>query len=124
MTDFNAAQVKTSEKMSDLVMEYVSQFIARDFLETYERAAEEGRLETASLLPAEFDDRIYKKITKLAKRRTGREIKPLRGLAFFAAAAVCLACVAFTAFVLLSGGLREEVLNIFFSGISNIFISV
>lgn len=108
MATFNAEQEKTSGKMSDLVMEYVSQFIARDYLEAYERAVKDERFE---FVPSEFDESIYKKITKLARKNTKQNVRILRLIIFIAAALICAACVAFTIFVLSDGALRNEVFN-------------
>jgi len=114
MTFFEARQMKTSSKMSDLVMESVSQFIARDFHEAYERAVEEAKYETAVFTPAGFDEKIYKKITKLIKKdaQSGKKIARLALIAVLGAA--CLLCMAFTAVVLLNGAARSSLLSILF----------
>ena len=111
MATFGEEQEKTSGKMSDLVMEYVSQFIARDFLEAYERARSEERYE---FVPAEFDEKIYKKISKLNRKKTGQNIKLIRLILLLAIAAVCAVCIFFTAMVLSNSMVRDEVLQTVF----------
>lgn len=108
MASLDNEQEKTAGKMSDLVMEYVSQFIARDYLEAYERIVKEERCE---FVPPEFDEKIYKKITKLIRKKTGYNIKLLRNLIYVIVALVCAACVAFTLFVMLSDAPRHEILT-------------
>jgi len=109
MSTFNAEQMKTSEKMSDLVMEHVSQFIARDFLDAYEKA---GAKNSKEFVPSEFDDKIYKKITRIAKKNTGHSLKTLRLAIFLFAALTGALCVLFTAAVLMHDGLRSEIISI------------
>ena len=109
MSTFNAEQIKTSEKMSDLVMEYVSQFIARDFLEVYERVGAES---SGEFVPAEFDDKMYKKITKIIRKNTGQNIKTLRFVIFLFTIVVCALCVIFTVMVLMHDMLRGEIVDI------------
>jgi len=109
MSTFNAEQIKTSEKMSDLVMEYVSQFIARDFLEVYERAGAES---SGEFVPAEFDDKMYKKITKIIRKNTGHNIKMLRLAIFLFTMLICAVCVIFTVTVLMHDTLRGEIAGI------------
>ena len=111
MSAFDVEQVKTSEKMSDLVMEYVAQFIAHDFHEAYGRARGEVGNGAAPVTPAEFDDRIYKKITKLARKSAGNNFKALRFALSAVAVAICAACIAFTAFAMCDGGIRVAVVN-------------
>jgi len=113
MTTFDAAQMKTSDKMSNLIMEYVSQIIARDFYETYEREALAGKQEALRFTPAPFDEEIYKKITKLIKKRRLRKAVTARFALGLIAAALCIFCVAFTVFVFLNEALRGEVFNVF-----------
>jgi len=110
MAIFDDEQVKTSGKMSDLIMEYVSQFIARDFYEVYEHAAETVKHEPAQLTPAEFDDRIYRKTTKLISKNSRRGVKALRFAIGLIVAAICIFCVAFTITVLLRGALFGDVI--------------
>jgi hypothetical protein len=98
--------------MSDLVMEYVSQFIARDFLEAYEKASGSSPKE---FVPPEFDDIIYKKITKAIRKNMGQNIKTLRFIMFLAAALICTLSITFTALVLLQDTLRSEIFDIILS---------
>jgi hypothetical protein len=113
MAAFNSAEVRTSEKMSDLVMEYVSQFIARDFLENYEKAAEEGREDYTTYLPKEFDEKIYRKITRLIRKNTGQNRRIMGLVVGLFALFICSCCVAFTVMVLLNEGLRDEIFGMF-----------
>jgi len=109
MSIFNAEQIETSEKMSDLVMEHVSQFVARDFLEAYERA---GAKNSKDFVPSEFDDKIYKKITKIVRKKTGHNIKTLRLAMFLFASLISALCILFTVMVLMHDGLRNEIISI------------
>jgi len=108
MASFDQVQEKTAGKMSDLVMEYVSQFIAKDYLEAYDRVSTEERFE---FVPSEFDEKIYKKITKLIRKKTGYKIKVLRSIIYIIVALVCALCIAFTLFVLLNDVFRQEILD-------------
>ncbi|MCL1809355.1 MAG: hypothetical protein FWG42_06305 [Clostridiales bacterium] len=108
MSTFNAEQGKTLGKMSDLVMEYISQFIARDFFEAYEKAS---RPDHHEFVPSEFDEKIYKKTVNLYRKCTGQNNRTLRSAAFFTAALICLSCVAFTVLVLSDGALRHEIFS-------------
>ncbi|MCL1983150.1 MAG: hypothetical protein FWG53_08730 [Clostridiales bacterium] len=108
MSTFNTEQGKTSGKMSDLVMEYISQFIARDFFESYEKA---NGLDQHDYVPPDFDDKIYKKTVALFRKSTGQSIRALRGAAYLAAALICVSCIAFTALVLSDSALRHEILS-------------
>ncbi|WP_324824522.1 hypothetical protein [Sinanaerobacter sp. ZZT-01] len=65
MKTFDEEYKKTSQKMSDVVLEYAAQFIAEDYLEEYRRAKRRPR---AVFIPRELDDRLYQKIDKLEKR--------------------------------------------------------
>ena len=112
MATFNAEQEKTSGKMSDLVMEYVSQFIAKDYLEAYEHAIKEERYE---FVPSEFDESVYKKIAKLIRKNTKQNAKIFRGILYLAAALICAACLAFTVFVLANDTLRNGVFDSLYS---------
>jgi hypothetical protein len=114
MTAFDIEQIKTSGKMADLVMEYVSQFIARDYFEAYERATETGKDALPLLTPIEYDEKIYKKLTKLVKNNTRYKTKPLRSALKFFTALLCVFCLAFTLFVLSNDALRGGVINILF----------
>ena len=107
MSTFNAEQIKTSEKMSDLVMEYVSLFIARDFLETYEKANETGH---EQFVPPEFDEKIYKKIAKTVRKTTGQNAKVVRKGFSILISAIGVLCAVFTAFVMLHESMRNEVI--------------
>ena len=109
-TSFDQEQVRTAGKKSDLMMESVSQLIARDYLEAYERVLSDERY---TFVPAEFDDKIYRKISKHIKKKTGYNIKIFRVIVKIAVAAVCLSCIAFTIAVLLNDGLRHEVFSVF-----------
>ena len=109
MASFDHIKEKTAGKMSDLVMEYVSQFIARDYLEAYERAIKEARCE---FVPPEFDEKIYKKITKLVRKKTGYHIKVFRIIVYVIAAVLCALSILFTAFVLTDSALRQEVFDL------------
>ena len=112
MSIFIAEQGKTSGKMSDLVLEYVSQFIARDYFENYEKASGPDQ---HNYVPTSLDEKIYRNIACLFRKKTGQNAKLLRGLIFSAAAAVCVACIIFTAAVLLNNSLRFEIINSFSS---------
>ena len=108
MATFGEEQEMTAGKMSDLVMEYVSQFIARDFHEAYEKSAAEERYE---FVPKEFDEKMFKKINKLERKGTGRRFRGLFVALGIVAAAVCAACIAFTVMVLINSPLRQEALH-------------
>lgn len=108
MATFNAQQEKTSGKMADLVMEYVSQFIARDYLEAYEQA---NRDERDEFVPAGFDEAVYKGITKLVRKTTKQNVKIIRFIIFLTMGLICAACIAFTIFVLSDSALRNEVFD-------------
>ena len=108
MASFDIEQEKTAGKMSDLVMENVSQFIARDYLEAYERVMKEERFE---FVPSEFDEKIYKKITRLIRKKTGYTNKIFRFIIYIIVALICAACIAFTLFVMINGALRQEVVS-------------
>ena len=110
MASFDQVQGKTAGKMSDLVMEYVSQFIARDYVEAYENVMNEERYE---FVPADFDDKIYKKFSKLIRKKTGSNKKAFRRVLYFIGALVCVACIAFTIFVLQNDPMRIEILSMF-----------
>ena len=109
MASFDHTKEKTAGKMADLVMEYVSQFIARDYLEAYERTMNEERYE---FVPSEFDEKIYKTITKLIRKKTRYKLKILRNIAGAVIAFLCILCVAFTIFVMLNSPLRHAVFDI------------
>jgi len=109
MASFENEQGKTAGKMSDLVMESISQYIARDFLEAYEKGQKEDIYEYA---PAEFDEKIYKKIAKLMRKKTGSSKKLFRKTALIIAAAVSLFCIAFTIAVLSNNALRYEIFSL------------
>ena len=66
--NFDEEHHKTTEKMADLVMEYVSRFIAQDHLDAYERARDDAREE---FVPTAFDDKIYKKTARQIKGKKG-----------------------------------------------------
>ena len=106
MAAFIDEQGKTSEKMSDLVMEYVSQFIARDFYEAYE---EEAKTERYDYVPANFDEKMYKRIAVLFHGKSGQNKRVVLMAARSVIAMICLACVAFTIMVLLNSTLRHEI---------------
>jgi len=101
--------MKTAGKMSDLVMESVSQFIARDYLEAYDRIMKEERYE---FVPAEFDDKIYKKIGNLIRKKTGYSNSLFRKTMKVIAAAISLSCIGFTVAVLANDVLRQEIFSI------------
>ena len=109
MATFDNEQEKTAGKMSDLVMEYASQFIARDYLESYERVMEDE--ERFEFVPAEFDDKIYKRIGKLIRKKTGYRFRVFRLVANLVLVLICASCIAFTALVLLTSTLRMEILE-------------
>ena len=113
MTTFDEEQVKTSGKMSDLVMEYVSQFIARDFYEAYEKANQTGHEE---FVPLEIDNKMYKKIAKAIRKNTGKKgqnTQIWRFIIKFIIALICVSCVAFTVMALLFyDPLRNELFSI------------
>ena len=109
MASFDREHEKTAGKMSDLVIEYVSQFIASDHLEAYDRVMKEERFE---FVPSEFDEKIYKKISKQIRKNTGYNMRVLRYIIYATAALVCALCVAFTIFALADGGIRHEILNL------------
>ena len=117
MSAFDTEQMRTSEKISDMVMEYVSQFIARDFHEFYERACDGGAADTTPVIPEEFDEKIYKKITKLIKKRTGYNVRAVRLIFGFTAVAVCIICIVFTVMTLMNCVLRTEILDMVLSEI-------
>ena len=94
--------------MSDLTMESLSQLIARDFLEDYEKVMGDERYD---YVPSEFDEKIYKKISKHIRRKTGHNIRIFRSVIKIAVAAVCLACMAFTIAVLSNETLRHEIFS-------------
>jgi len=112
MTTFDAEQVKTSEKMSDLVMERVSQIIAGDFLEMYEKVIEKSYEDFVS---NEFDEYMYKKITKTINKTTKRSIRTLRLIFLLITAITCIACIAFTVTALLHETIRNEVIRVLLS---------
>ena len=114
MSAFSAEQIKTSEKMSDLVMEYASQYIAEDFLEVYEKASEKSLAIPEVFVPPDFDEKIYKKIAGAVRRNTGRSTGALRSAVRFVAMAIGVLCAAFTAAVWASETLRSEVVRVFF----------
>ena len=115
MSAFNAEQMKTSEKMSDLVMEYVSQYIAEDFLEVYEKAAEKSLAMPEEFVPSDFDEKIYKKIAGAVRKNTGRNAGALRSAVRFVALIVGLLCAVFTGLVMANETLRSEVVSVFLS---------
>jgi len=110
MASFDQEKMKTAGKMSDLVMETASQFIARDFLEAYERVLREERFD---FVPAEFDDKIYKKIAKSIRKKTETKINLFRLMVKIIVAAVCVSSLAFTIAVLLNETLRHEIFTTF-----------
>jgi len=109
MASFDHIQGKTAGKMSDLVMEYVSQFIARDYLEAYERAMKEASYE---FVPPEFDEKIYKKITKLIRKKTGYNVKIFRIIIYVVVGVLCALSIAFAVFILMNSALRQEVFDL------------
>jgi len=106
---FDQAQEKTAGKMSDLVMEYVSQYVAREYLEAYERVMTEERFD---FVPGSFDDKIYKKISKHIRKKTGRNKKTLRSVLYFIISLICISCISFTVAVLMHESLRLEILSL------------
>jgi len=106
MASFDQEQMKTAGKMSDLIMETVSQFIARDYLEAYEKVIREERFD---FVPAEFDDKVYKKIAKQVRKKTGPDKKIFRLVLKIFAAAISVSCIAFTIAVLANEALRHEI---------------
>ena len=69
---------RTTKKMADAVMEYASQFVARSFLDEYQRA--EQNLANV-FIPEEFDKRVYKKISGLPRRQRGWRKRLARNIA-------------------------------------------
>jgi len=108
MASFDEEHYKTSEKRSDLVMEYVSQFIAHDYLEIYEKASNEQQ---GKMVPLENDEKIYKKVSDQVKKKTGYRGRIFRRTVLSAIIAFSVLSIAFTVYVLTNDTLRHAVFN-------------
>lgn len=95
---------RTTKKMADAVMEYASQFVARSFLDEYQRA--ESNL-TNVFIPEDFDKRVYKKISQLPRRQRGWGKRLVRNIVVLFLTFFLLFCVGTTGVVLFSESLRS-----------------
>jgi len=85
MASFIEEKYKISEKMADLVMEYASWYLAREYLEAYENAKDDA---LGEFVPAAFDDKIYKRVLRQMKIKTGRSSRAFRILRILVVAAL------------------------------------
>lgn len=107
MMNFDEEYNRTTQKMADTVMEYASQFVARGYLDDYEKAASDV---AGAYLSKEFDDEMYKLILKEVKWRSGRIWRIGKKVLLALCGVLIVFCGAITMYVLLNGELREMLL--------------
>ena len=95
---------RTTKKMADAVMEYAAQFVARSYLDEYQRA--EANLSNV-FIPESFDKEIYKKISKLPRRQQGWGKRMIRNAVAAILTAFLIFCVGVTGVVFFSESLRS-----------------
>lgn len=106
---FDNEHNRTTQKMADTVMEYASQFVARGYLDEYDKAQKDT---AGAYLSGEFDDNMYRLILKEVKWQSGRIWRITSKLVRLIVAVLLTFCVAFTAFVLLSPVMREALVSL------------
>lgn len=111
MATFDEESRRTTQKLSDVALEYAAQFIAEEYLEEYGKSHRKRR---PLIVPKSVDDRLYEVIDKMEKiekkyQNKHRVFQRIRTLIF---AVGCVAIVTL-GFVLSVSGVREALLVYF-----------
>lgn len=105
---FDEEYNRTTQKMADTAMEYAAQFVARSYLDEYKKAADDVR---GAFVPAQFDEKMYKRISKEARKASSPLLQKLKTGCRIAISFVFLLCLAFTIFIFAAEPLREAVFS-------------